>query len=285
MNGKAFLVTGATGRQGGAVVRHLLPRGFTVRAITRNPDKPSAQALKSKGVEVFSGDMEDASSLSQALNDVYGVFCNQNYWEKGIGYAGEIRQAQNLIQVAKDEHVSHFVFSSIAGCDNAQGVEHFESKWEIEKLVDAARLPRTFIRTVFFMENFLDPKNGPLVFPALAGALKPTTQLHMITANDIGWFVAEAFANPDQYLGKMIEIAGDSLTVSEMKRVFANATGRKPSNFKFPFWLLRILNGESAKQFHWNNEVGWRFDIQKVRQIHPELISFDKFWNTQQKSE
>jgi uncharacterized protein YbjT (DUF2867 family) len=285
MTEKLILVTGATGRQGSAVVRHVLQRGFAVRAITRNTDKPAAQALKSQGVDLFKADMEDRASLGQAIKGVQGVFCVQNYWEKGIGYAGEIRQARNLIQVATDAQINHFVFSSVAGCDNARGVEHFESKWEIEKMVDSAQLPRTFIRTVLFMDNFVDPKNGPLVFPGLAGALKPTTQLHMIAVDDIGWFVAEAFAHPDQYLGKTIEIAGDSLTVAEMKQVYMNATGKQPPNFKIPFWLLRILNAETARQFHWNNEVGWHFDIQKVRQLHPELISFDKFWRAQQMAE
>jgi len=285
MNEKTILVTGATGRQGSAVVRHVLQRGFAVRAITRNTDKPAAQTLKSMGVDLFKGDMEDRASLGQAVTGVQGVFCVQNYWEKGVGYAGEIRQARNLIQVANDAHINHLVLSSIAGCDNAHGVEHFESKWEIEKLVDAAHLPRTFIRTVFFMDNFLDPRNGPLMFPVLAGALKPNTQFHMIATNDIGWFVAEAFANPDQYLGKMIEIAGDRLTVAEMKRIYVNATGKKPSNFKFPSWLLRFLNRDMARQLHWNNEVGWHFDIQEVRRLYPELISFDKFWQARHTAE
>jgi uncharacterized protein YbjT (DUF2867 family) len=285
MNGKTILVTGATGKQGGAVVHHVLQRGFAVRAIARKPDSPAAQALKSKGVNIFEGDMEDADSLRQAMHGVDGVFCVQNFWEKGIGKAGEIRQARNVIQIAADAHISHLVLASIAGCDNAHGVEHFESKWEIEKMVDSAHLPRTFIRTVFFMENFLDPRNGPLMFPVLAGALKPGTRFHMIAVRDIGWFVAEAFAKPDEYLGRIIEIAGDSLTVAEMKRHYMDATGKKPANFKLPAWLLRVLNGEMARQLHWNNEVGWHFDIHKLRQLHPELIGFHKFWEAQQRSE
>jgi uncharacterized protein YbjT (DUF2867 family) len=284
MNGKTLLVTGATGRQGGAVVRHVLQRGFAVRAITRRPESPAAQALISAGVEIVAGDMEDAASLKPALHGVHAVFCVQNYWEKGIGYAGEIRQARNLIQAAKDASVQHFVFSSIAGCDHAPGVEHFESKWEIEKLVDEAGLPRTFIRTVFFMENFIDRQLGPLMFQALAGTLKPETQFHMIAVNDIGWFAAEALANPDRYLGKTIEIAGDSLTVTEMKRVYQRVTGKQPSGLKFPTWLLGLLNREMVRQFRWNNEVGWHFDIQQVRQIHPNLISFEQFWKAQSRS-
>jgi uncharacterized protein YbjT (DUF2867 family) len=275
MNEKMILVTGATGRQGGAVIRALLDRSFKVRAITRDPEKPSSQSLKSKGVEVFKGDMEDIPSLHQAMQGVYGVFSVQNYWEKGIGYDGEIRQARNLMQVASNEKVSHFVQSSLAGCDNAKGVEHFESKWEIEKMIDALHLPRTFIRVVFFMENFL--ANRKIFFPGLAGALRKDTRFHMISVDDIGWFVADAFANPAGYLGKAVEIAGDSLTIAEIKQVYNKVTGKTATNSKLPFSLMKILSSENARQLQWNNEIGWRFDIQKLRTIYPEMISFEKF--------
>lgn len=277
MNGKVILITGATGQQGGAVVRQLLKRNFKPRALTRDPDKPAAQALRAQGVDVFKGDMEDVSSLRQAIKDAYGVFSVQNFWEKGIGYAGEIRQARNLAQMASDAGVTHFVQSSIAGCNNAKGVEHFESKWEIEKLVGAMRLPCTFVRTVFFMENFIRPPMATLAIPALAGALSSANRLHMISVEDVGWFVAEAFSNPAAYLGTELEIAGDSLNVAEIKEIYARVTGKRPSNMKFPAWLLRLLNAESAKQFKWNNEVGWHFDVQKLRDMHPGLLTFEQF--------
>jgi uncharacterized protein YbjT (DUF2867 family) len=275
MSGKTILVTGATGRQGGAVVRHLLERGFTVNAITRDPDRPSAQSLKAKGVQVFRGDLEDVPSVREALKGACGVFSLQNFWEKGTGYEGEIRQARNLAQAAADANVSHFVQSSIAGCDNAKGVKHFESKWEIEKLVDSLGLPRTFLRAVFFMENFINRK---MVLPGLAGALKTDTSLHMISVDDIGWFVAEAFANPRVYLDETIDIAGDSLTVEEIKHLYRRVSGRSASNLKVPFWITKLLNSENAKQLQWNNEIGWRFDIGKSRGVHPEFISLEMFF-------
>jgi uncharacterized protein YbjT (DUF2867 family) len=274
MSGKTILVTGATGRQGGAVVRHLLERGFTVRAITRDPERPSVQTLKAKGVHVVKGDLEDVPSLRGALNGAYGVFSLQNFWEKGIGYDGEIRQARNLAQAAADTNISHFVQSSIAGCDNAKGVRHFESKWEIEKMVDSLRVPRTFIRAVFFMENFINRK---MILPGLAGALKPVTSLHMISVDDIGWFVADAFANPFVYLGETIDIAGDTLTVAEIKQSYTRVSGRSPSNFKIPFWITSCVSPENAKQLRWNNAFGWHFDIKKSREMHPGLTSFEMF--------
>jgi uncharacterized protein YbjT (DUF2867 family) len=277
MSDKVILVTGATGKQGQAVVQHALARGFKVRALTRSPEKPSALALKAQGVEIAQGDMENVASLRFAMTGVYGVFCTQNYWEKGVGLEGEIRQGRNVAQAAAEAQVTHFVHSSVAGCDRAPWLKHFAGKWEIEKIVDSLSLPRTFLRSVFFMENFLDPQTGPLVMPVLAGALKPTQPLHMIAANDIGWFAAEAFANPQTYLGRAPEIAGDCLTVAQMKQVYRKVIGSAALGFKAPLWLFRLINGEVAKQFVWNNQHGWHFDVEPLRRIHPQLIDFETF--------
>jgi uncharacterized protein YbjT (DUF2867 family) len=198
------------------------------------------------------------------------------FGKNGVGYDGEIRQARNLAQVAKDENITHFAQSSIAGCDNAKGVEHFESKWEIEKIVGSLGLPRTFIRIVVFMDSFLNK----MLIPFLAGALKADLKLHMISVEDIGWFVAESFANPTAYMDRTIDIAGDSLTVAEIKRVYKLALGKNPTNFKFPFWAIKLLLPGVARQFQWNNDVGWHFDIQTVRESQPELMSFENSLKT-----
>lgn len=277
MNNRIILVTGATGKQGRAVVHHLLQRGFKVRALTRSPEKPAALSLKSQGAEIVRGDMEDSSSLRLAMEDVYGVFCTQNFWEKGVGYNGEIRQGRNLVQAASNAQVGHFVFSSVAGCDRADNLAHFASKWEVEKIIIASGLPYSFIRSVFFMENFLDPKTGPLVIPVLAGALEPTLRLHLIAVNDIGWFAADAFANPQTSIGQTVDIAGDCLTVAQMKQVWQRVTGRKPFGFKVPWWLFHRVHPEVAKQFKWNNQHGWHFGLDELRQIHPGLIDFETF--------
>jgi uncharacterized protein YbjT (DUF2867 family) len=282
MTDKTVLVSGATGRQGGAVVGHLLERGFPVRAITRDPERPAARALAARGVHVVKGDLEDVPSLRAALEGVGGVFSVQNFWDKGTGYEGEIRQARNLAQAATEANVSHFVQSSVAGCDNAPGVRHFQSKWEIEKMVDSLGLPRTFLRPVFFMENFIDRR---IILPGLAGALKPDTSLHMISVDDIGWFVAAAFADPAVYLGQTVDLAGDTLTVEGIKRVYAKVSGKSASNLKVPSLLTRLLSSENARQLRWNNEIGWRFDIGKAREINPGLVSFEMFLRSHPKLE
>lgn len=107
---KTIAVVGATGRQGGAVVRHLLRTGdFRARALVRDKTSPAAARLPSLGVEVHQADLEDPSSLEAALAGADGVFSVQNYWEKCVGYDGEIRQGKNLALAAKRAGIGHFV--------------------------------------------------------------------------------------------------------------------------------------------------------------------------------
>lgn len=283
---KTILVTGATGAQGGALVPELLGRGYRVRAMTRNIKKSSARALADQGAELVAGDLDDEASLQKACSGVYGVFAVQNFWEKGVGYQREIDQGKKLARAASDQSVEHFVQTSVANCDQAPGVLHFESKWVIEEYIDSLQLPRTFLREVFFMENLVEPviagfgkrKLSPsTVLAMLQGALKPDTRLHMVAVEDIAWFAAHCFDNAQDYLGQSLDIASDSLTVAEMKAVYRKVTGRAVSPVGIPFWLLKLSNPESARQFVWNNDVGWHFDLQPLRALKPDLITFENF--------
>ena len=134
-----ILVCGATGKQGGAVARSLLDRGFRVRALTRDPQKPEAQALTEQGAEVVQGDMEDRSSMERTLEGAYGNFSVQNFWE--TGYDAEVGQGKTVADVAQPAGVEHFVYSSVGIAHRQTGISHFESKWEIEGHVRQIGLP------------------------------------------------------------------------------------------------------------------------------------------------
>jgi uncharacterized protein YbjT (DUF2867 family) len=113
---RLILVTGATGKQGGAVIRHLRAKGFPIRALTRNPDQPGAGALTNDtGVEVARGDYEDKPSLLRALEDVYGVFSVQTSFPDGV--EAEIRQGVALIDAAHNCGIGHFIYSSVGSLD------------------------------------------------------------------------------------------------------------------------------------------------------------------------
>lgn len=274
--GRMVLVTGATGKQGGAVARNLLSAGFRVRILARNPLKPAGVALQEKGAEVVQGDMEDISSLRPAVADVYGVFSVQNYWEKGVGAAGEIRQARNLADAAREAGVKHFVQASVADAERALGVEHFECKWEVEQYIDQIGLQRTFLGEVFFMESFLE-KGGSMILPLISSTVEKTTRMHMISVEDIGAITTVVFQNPETYIGKKILIAGDRLTVDEMRQTFERVTGRKAKRWSFPRFIARLLSAEGYRQLKWNNSPGWQFSLDEARAIGVELTSFEQF--------
>lgn len=271
------LVTGATGAQGGAVARALLRKGWRVRALTRNPERPAARALAEAGAELVRGDMEDDASVHRAVAGCHGVFSVQNYWEKGVGFEGEIRQGKRLADAAKAAGVKHFVQASIAGEQGPEAPEHFRCKWEIEKHVNDIGVPATFLRETFFMENFLHPKQGQWVFPMLAGSLRPETRFHMLSVEDIGETASVVFGDPARYLGKALDLAGDALTVPEMKQVYQRVTGRKAPGFSAPFWMVRLVNQEMARQLNWNNAVGWKFPVEEFRAVLPHATRFEQF--------
>src|SRR6266566_7884634 len=149
---RTILVTGATGRQGGAVVRHMLPKGWKLRALTRNSNSHAAQELARQGVEVVQGDLEDEASLDRASRGVYAIYSVQDFWT--VGAKREVQQGKNLADVAKKAGVQHFVYSSVGGAERNSGIGHWATKWEVEQYIRQLGLPATMIRPAAFMENY-----------------------------------------------------------------------------------------------------------------------------------
>ena len=120
-----ILVTGATGRQGGAVARNLLRQGFAVRAVTRNPASTRAQPLRSHGAELIIADMDNRTSLERAMHGCYGVYSVQDFT---VGAEREIRQGKNIADAAHAAGVEHLVYSSVGGADRDTGIDHWARK-------------------------------------------------------------------------------------------------------------------------------------------------------------
>ena len=153
---KTVLITGATGKQGGATLHNLLGKGFNLRALTRKPDSDAAKALVTAGVEVVQGDLNDAGSLTKALAGAWGVYAVQNTWEAGV--EGEEEQGKRLAHVAREAGVEHFVYASVGSAHRNTGIPHFDNKARVEATIKSLQFPSTvIIRPVFFMENLLSP--------------------------------------------------------------------------------------------------------------------------------
>ena len=270
--GKLIVVQGATGQQGGVVARHLLADGWPVRALTRDPQKPAAQALAALGAEVVQADNDDRASLEAAVSGAYGVFSVQNNWLPNVGVDGEVRQGKLIADVASAAGVRHFVYSSVGGAERDAGVPHFESKWQIEQHIAALGLPATIVRPVAFMDNYnwarLYILNG--IFSGMG--LRADKTLQLIAADDIGAFVALVFSQPERFMGQAVELAGDELTESQIAETLARVIGR-PVNVS---GQGMGDNGEEGRRMvAWFNEAGYEADIPALRALLPGLRTLE----------
>jgi uncharacterized protein YbjT (DUF2867 family) len=271
--GKIILVTGATGKQGGAVADHLLKNGWAIRVLTRDPGKPAAKHLTERGAEVVKGDLDDCDSVRRALSGCYGVYAVQTFWE--VGVEGEIRQGKALADDAKAAGVRHFVYSSVGSADQDTGIPHFDSKWQIEEHIRSLDLPHTIIRPVWFMDNFNSPDfRRSILRGELALPLRPDKPLQMVAVNDIGAFAALAFDDPQRWNHRAFDLAGDELTLPEVASMISQVIGLTVSYHVMPMSQAEAQSREMAVMFRWFNELGYQADIQGLRRLYPELLTF-----------
>ncbi len=267
---RTVLVTGATGQQGGAVARALLNRGQRVRALTRNPDSPVAQAVQQLGADLVAGSFDDPASLVNAAEGADAVFTMSTFFEAGLD--AEIRQGIALANAAKAAGVQHLVYSSVASADQHTGVPHFESKYRIEQHIQSLGIPHTIIGPVYFLDNMY----GPFVLPGLqqgtlALALPAGRSLQGIAVTDIGTFAALVLERRDEFLGRRVDIASDELTGPEYAEVIARAAGRPISFAEVPLEQVRAMNEDLAIMMEWLNRVGYSADIASLRRDYPEV--------------
>ena len=268
---KSVLITGATGRQGGAVIRHMLRKGWRLRALTRNPASHAAKDLARQGVEVVQGDLEAARSLEEICHGVYGIYSVQDFWS--VGAKREIRQGKNLADAAKKAGVQHFVYSSVGGAERNTGIPHWESKWEIEKHIRQLGLPATIFRPASFMETYhiLQVEVG-ILQGKLADPIRADKPYQTIATDDIGAFVALAFERPKDFIGLELEIAGSELTNLEAAEVFGRVMGKPVKFRRLPLLIVRLVLGkEFFLMFRWFNEAGYKADIAGLRRRYPEV--------------
>ncbi|WP_436531480.1 NmrA family NAD(P)-binding protein [Actinoplanes sp. HUAS TT8] len=232
------LVVGATGQQGGAVLRALRKADFPVRALVRDPAKASAL-----GVETVVGDLRDRESLTGAVDGVRAVFSMQmpEVRDGAYDFDGELRQAVNLIDAARSAGVPQFVHSSVSGSGRlatAPGHEtgrwrplepYYAAKQGVEDAVREADFESwTLLKPAFFMENFL--LSAAYLLPrgvagGIATVLKPSTFLSLIAVEDIGAAVAAAVAEPERFHEVELELAGDYRPMTSIAEILSRALG------------------------------------------------------------
>lgn len=235
---RTITVFGATGVQGGSVVKAILgdaslSKEFSIRAVTRDTSKPNAQALAKQGVELVTADLNSKDSILSAIKGSHSVFLVTNYWESANPKI-EISQGKAVADAAKEAGVQQIVFSSLLNVTKITDgrlshVVHFDGKAEIEEYIRSTGLLATFVLPGYYMTNYKqmlrkgDDGSYSLAYPISKDAKFPLFD----TAADMGKFVKPALKNPEAFNGKQILAAADYYSVSRIISEFEEVTGKK----------------------------------------------------------
>jgi uncharacterized protein YbjT (DUF2867 family) len=278
--GKIF-VTGATGNQGGAVVRSLVKNGFKVKVLVRDASSPEAKVLKELNGEIIQGDLNNPESYSDQLDNLSGIFSVQTF---ANGTQKEIKQGIALANLAKAHHADFFLYSSVLGADLHSGVPIWESKFIIENHLRQLGLPFCIIRPASFFENFQIPAvkkrilNGKLSSPIDRNILQP-----FLSVRDIGTVAAAIFQNKEKFLGKTISLVAAEMNLDEVAAIFSESLGKEIKYQQLPMFLTRLIMGRDLyKMFDWVNKNKGRafWTKEKFNEELPHLMDFRQWIST-----
>ena len=266
------VVTGATGKQGGAVVKILLARGHEVRAVTRDTASAKAGELSKAGVTLVRASFEDTAALTKVLEGATSFFAMTTPFE--VGTQAEMRQGISAVDAAKAAGV-HLLFNSAGSANRKTGVPHFDSKYAIEEHIAKIGVRATVLAPVYFMENLYFGKEQ-LTKGVYASPLPPTRRLAQVAVADIGAVAVRLLENPDRFAGRRFDLGGDELTGNEAIAVLSRITGRPFTYFQVPLDVIRQRMGEDgAKMYEWFDRVGYTFDRAALRREFPEVPFHD----------
>ncbi len=307
---KIIAVVGATGAQGGGLVRAILSDasgGFTARAITRHVSSDKAKELAKLGAEVVAADVDDVESLKRAFNGAYGAYCVTFFFEH-FSPEKEIAQAKTMARAAKDDGLQHVIWSTFEDTrkwvplsDNRMPtlmgkykVAHFDAKAEANEAFTELGVPTTFLLTSFYWENLIyfgqGPKKGPdgklaITFPM------GDKKLPGIAAEDIGKSAYGIFKKGREFIGKTVGVAGEHLTGVQMAAALTKALGQEVRYNDVPPEVYRSFGFPGAEDI--GNMFQFKRDFQEVfcgprnpsiaRALNPSLQTFDA-WLAQNKS-
>jgi uncharacterized protein YbjT (DUF2867 family) len=299
MQKKVIAVAGATGAQGGGLVRAILADpsgGFAVRALTRDTGGAKAKELARLGAEVVTANLDDPASLKQAFQGAHGAYCVTFFWDH-FSPEKELAQARTMAQAAKDAGLAHVVWSTLedtrrfvplddARMPTLQGkykVPHFDAKGESDHFFSELGVPTTFLLTSFYWDNLIGmgPKKGA---DGKLGFVLPMAdkKLPGIAAGDIGKCAYGVFKRGSEFIGKTVGVAGEHLTGAEMAAALGRALGQEVVYNYVPPEVYRTFGfpgaDDLANMFQFKRDFESAFcgarDLGVSRALNPELQTF-----------
>ena len=308
---QTIAVFGATGAQGGGLVRAILADRsgeYSVRALTRNPSSDKAKALAQAGAEVRAADADQPETLAPALAGAHGVYCVTNFWEH-FSPERELAQATAMARAAAQAKVGHVVWSTLEDTRRTvplsdtrlptlmgkYKVPHFDAKAEADAAFEQAGTPTSYLLAAFYWDNFIHFGVGPrrnqdgvaqLALP-LGGQKLPG-----IAAEDIGKCALGIFRRGAAAHGQRFGVSGENLSGDEMAQKMGAALGEKVIFQDVPFDVYRGLGFPGAEDmgnmFHYQQLLGPAFlkarDPKLSRELNPELLDFDGWLRTNARS-
>jgi uncharacterized protein YbjT (DUF2867 family) len=303
-NKKTIVVVGATGAQGGGLVRAILndpDHEFNVRAITTNVNSDKAKELKTLGAEVVAADLDDENSLKNAFNGAYGAYCVTFFWNH-FSPEKEMAHAKAMAEAASYAKIKHVIWSTLDDTrkwiplsddrmptlKGKYKVPHFDAKGESNHFFTDLGLPVTLLNTSFYWDNFiyfgLGPRKGPdgkLAITLPMGDKK----LPGIAAADIGKCALGIFKAGNKYIGKLIGIAGEHLTGAQFAEAFSRVLGKEviynsvtPEVYRsFDFPGADDMGNMFQFKRDFENDYTKSRDIELSRSLNPSLLSFNDF--------
>ncbi|KAK4501659.1 hypothetical protein PRZ48_007468 [Zasmidium cellare] len=291
---RRLVVTGATGKQGGALITALLSKptaSFEIYALTRNASSPSAQRLASKpNVHLIEGNFSDPTAIFKQVKEPWGLFSVTN----PMDHVKEEKEGKAMTAAAVQAGVRHIVFTGTDRGVNSETdettVPHFASKFHIEKDIEQkakqsnGKLTYTFLRPVAFFDNMTNDFMGK-AFVSMWKLNGEDHKLQMIATSDIGKVAAEAFLNAEsgEYRNQAVALAGDDLSPREAAKVFKEVTGQElPTTFSFVGVLLKwLLHKQLGLMFNWFKSDGFTVDVPELKRKHPFLKDFRAWLETE----
>jgi uncharacterized protein YbjT (DUF2867 family) len=282
---RTILVAGATGKQGGPAVRHLLHDGWAVRALVRDPGSAAAKALAQAGAVLVHGDLDAPETLTAAVEGAYGVFAASPaaYGTAGFDTELEFARGAALVDAAAAAGVAHFVFASIATIPG-YAAPGSVGKRRIEARIEASGVRWTHLRPVRFMENYLLETPLGEGIPRIDGIhdgvhrhlFRPDRPMKVIAVEDIAEVARLVFADLDRFAGRALGLAGDEITPVAAAAAIAEATGIEVRYQRFTRAEAAAMGPEIAAIWEvLDNGGAWDADAAALRELHPGLRTFD----------
>ncbi|KAJ2608320.1 hypothetical protein H4S08_004496 [Coemansia sp. RSA 1365] len=298
---KFIAIVGATGLQGGSVLKTLYAAGgYKIRALSRNPNSDSAKKLAAKypDVEWVQADLNDASSLCKALTGVDVVFAVTDFYQKDTlekvaagDKDAEFTQGKNIVDAAIDAGVNSIIYSSLDSMKQLSGgkypdILHLEGKHKVEEYISskADKIKGYFIYLGVYMENYIrfsriSPEDNQTV--EFTVPLKPTTKIPLVdTANDTGHVVKYILEHPDECLGKVVEVSGGYYEAQEMAKAFTEATGKSARYTQIPYEAAGMYEmSQMFKAFDEFGSFGGRSDfLEYNKEMDYTFVTPVEFW-------